>query len=519
MTPAPTDGQAMAAPMMSVLVSVALIAAAALLHWLVERLSRRLPVTLTRLFSRRDAKSPAVVRSWERPVQILLLPVKLALWIGTAYLVTERFAVLRGARAISFFILTIGLEAPLFVLNGREYTSVDLLELPAVLFLLWIVVRALGKLLTSQLLRSVGVERGVEDAVGVVFRYTLMFLGVIIVLQVWGINASSLTVFAGVLGVGIGFGLQNLANNFVSGLVLNLERPIRVGDFLSVGELVGTVEKIGTRCTEIRTLDQVAILVPNSRLLENEVINWTHGDPLCRLHLPVGVAYGSDVRRVRSALLEAARGHPDLLQDPRPRVEFRGFGDSSLDFELLVWTNEPRNQNRIKSDLNFRIEASLRRHAIQIPFPQRDLHLRSPQVDQILRAWSRRQFSTEELAAALAPDEAGDGQRDGQELLVEDDLGPRGWSEERIAAFIERMRAAGGVAIGDRRHLLNVYPKCFVGHEAVEWMTKVEGLTHDEAVSLGSLLVERGLIHHVLDEHGFEDGNLFYRFVADEHDG
>jgi hypothetical protein len=319
-------------------------------------------------------------------------------------------------------------------------------------------------------------------------------------------------VFAGVLGVGIGFGLQNIANNFVSGLVLNVERPIRVGDFLSVGELVGTVQRIGTRCTEIRTLDEVAILVPNSRLLENEVINWTHGDPRCRLHVRLGVAYGSDVGAVRAALLEAARNHPDVLGDPRPRVQFVGFGESSLDFELLVWTRDPRDQNRLKSDLHFRVEALFRRRGIQIPFPQRDLHLRSPEIEQVVRAWTRRHFSAEELAAAR-PRAGGD---EPGEAAVEDDLGPRGWSEEKISAVVERMRGSDGVAIRDRRHLLNLYPKCFVGHDAVEWMMRSAGLTRDEALSLGGILVERGWIHHVLDEHGFEDATYFYRFYADE---
>jgi hypothetical protein len=223
------------------------------------------------------------------------------------------------------------------------------------------------------------------------------------------------------------------------------------------------------------------------------------------------------VHRVREALLESAHGHPDVLADPRPRVQFLGFGDSSLNFELLVWTGEPRDQQRIKSDLNYRIVASLGRHRIQIPFPQRDLHLRSPEIEQLLGAWARRHFSAEELAAPARDGEAG-ARVAGEEQAgpeIEDDLGPRGWSRQRIDAFVERMRGPGGVPIDDRRHLLNLYPKCFVGHEAVRWMTG-QGLTHDEALVLGSMLVERGVIHHVLDEHGFKDGNFFYRFYADE---
>jgi small-conductance mechanosensitive channel len=183
------------------------------------------------------------------------------------------------------------------------------------------------------------------------------------------------------LSIGLGIGLQNIAKNFGSGLILVFERPIQVGDFIEVGDLHGTVERIGARITEIRTLDRVSIIVPNSRFLDSEVINWSHGNPISRLHLPLGVAYGSDPQHVRTVLIEAARSHPKVLASPDPSLLFKGFGDSSLDFELLVWTAEPDKQFLLKSDLYFLIYEVLNQNQIEIPFPQRDLHLRSGKME------------------------------------------------------------------------------------------------------------------------------------------
>src|SRR5262249_40657411 len=149
-------------------------------------------------------------------------------------------------------------------------------------------------LLRSHVLGQAGIDAGAQESVAVLSRYLLTFLGALVVLQGYGVDISSLTMLASVFGLGLGFGLQNIANNFVSGLLLSLERPIRPGDFVHVGAFTGTVTRIGARSTEIRTVDRVSILVPNSRLLESEVVNWTHGDAASRLHVPVGVGYGSD---------------------------------------------------------------------------------------------------------------------------------------------------------------------------------------------------------------------------------
>ncbi len=213
---------------------------------------------------------------------------------------------------------------------------------------------------------------------------------------------------------------------------------------------------------------------------------------------------------MRRALLEAARGHSAVLADPRPQVQLRRFGESSLDCELLVWTRDPRNQQRLVSDLNFRIEQALRRHGIGIPFPQRDLHLRSPALERALEAWRRRSgeadaapLATSDLATP-APEAPG----------TPRDCGPDEWSDAEIAAAAARLRE--GVPIRDRRHRLSFHRRCFVGAEAVDWLVANEGLSRAEALALGRQLVASGLVHHVLDEHDFRDGFFFYRFRADQ---
>jgi hypothetical protein len=316
-----------------------------------------------------------------------------------------------------------------------------------------------------------------------------------VVLHASGFDLSSLALFGGVLGVGLGFGMQNIASNFVSGVLLAFERPIKPGDYVTLGALSGTVRRIGARSTEIRTPDNVTILVPNARFLESEVVNWSHGSPVCKLHARVGIAYGSDPARVRAALLEAARGHPKVLADPRPTVDLDGFGESALLFDLEVWTREPEDQNEILSALYYRIEASLRRHGIEIPFPQLEVRTRAQDAPPVADA------------VHVAPEH--DGELDPAERLA-DPLA--------LDALAARMRASDGVPREDRRHLFQVHPRCFVGSDATRWLVEREGLTRREAIAVGQRMVERGLFRHVLDEHGFEDGYLFYRFREDEPD-
>jgi len=477
----------------AVLVALALIGLTGALHFALGRAARRIPRWLAQ--RRGEATGPGV--RCGRSFAVGSIAVRTALWLATAWLVSERFEPLMQARGWSLMLLVKALWAPLFSVNERAYSALDLIALPASLVALWLAVGLLVRAIRSRVLEAAGVESGLQETLSILLRYALTFVGAIVLLQGFGVDVRSLAIAASVLGVGIGFGLQNIANNFVSGVLLNLERPIRPGDYVNVGAFEGTVLRVGGRSTTIRTNDGVLILIPNAKFLETEVVNWNLGDPRSRVHLPVGVAYGSDPAGVRRALLEAARGHPEVEADPRPQVQFVRFGESSLDFELLVWTRDPRDKNRLESDLNFRIEESLRRHGIEVPFPQLDLRVRAP--DAVPQA---------SVPAAPPPP----GQHiPGVEAEVERDLGPDDWSEAEVAAAAKQLATSGEVAIRDRRHLLRVHRQAFVGREAVDWLVGRFGLTRQEAVELGERWVEQGLVRHVLDEHGFRDGSFFYQ--------
>ena len=211
-------------------------------------------------------------------------------------------------------------------------------------------------------------------------QYTVWVVGLFIALEFLGIDLTALTVVAGALGVGIGFGLQNVVSNFVSGLVLLLEQPIRINDRVTIENVEGNVVDIHFRSTTIVTNDNISIIVPNSQFINQSVINWSHGDPTIRIHVPVGVAYGSDVELVARTLQEVAADDKGVLQKPPPEVRFTEFGDSSLNFDLLVWSDNPPRHLQLRSRLNYAIDAAFRRNEIQIPFPQRDLHVKSNTV-------------------------------------------------------------------------------------------------------------------------------------------
>ena len=227
-------------------------------------------------------------------------------------------------------------------------------------------------------LQYIVTERGARDAIVTLIGYVGFVIAVLIALMMAEVDLTSLAIVSGALALGIGFGMQEIANNFVSGLILLFERPVRAGDFVTVGDIQGFVRSIRIRATEIETLDNQNVLVPNSELVSGRVTNWVLRDTHGRLLLKVGVAYGSDVEKVRDILESIAREHPEVITDgraPAPRALFMGFGDSSLDFELRVRVQRIERRFSVMSDLNFAVDAAFRENNITIPFPQRDLHI------------------------------------------------------------------------------------------------------------------------------------------------
>jgi len=266
-------------------------------------------------------------------------------------------------------------NAPLPAVNLSLFQIFLLIALLVAVF--WISSRT-KRFLFNRFLAKSGLDRSLQYAIAQIVSNVVLIVGIFIVLDNAGIHLGALTVFAGAVGVGVGFGLQNIASNFISGLVILAERPITVGDRVEVAGIAGQVQHIRARSTVIVTNDNITMIVPNTKFIDSPVTNWTYGDPRVRFRVPVGVAYGSDVNKVRETLIAAARAHSAALSEPEPSVFLEKFGDSTIDFQLVVWSQEMSYRpSRFKSDLNFLIEKHLREVGIEIPNPQRDLHIRS----------------------------------------------------------------------------------------------------------------------------------------------
>jgi small-conductance mechanosensitive channel len=267
---------------------------------------------------------------------------------------------------------------PYFYLGHMPVTPIFLIKALVFIFVLTFASRLFQRFLQEEILARTPWDQGQQYAVSRVSGYVVFLFGLLIGLQSAGLDLSSLAVIGGALGVGAGFGLQPIVSNFVSGLVLLTERPIRLGDRVQVGSTYGDVVRIGGRSTWIRTNDNEVIIVPNSEFVTERVTNRTANDPRVRFSIPIGVSYSSDPEQVRDLLLKVARNHSDILQTPEPDVIFTEFGDSSLNFELRVFTESQVHTPAIlKSELLFAIFKTFSEHEIEIPFPQRDLHIRS----------------------------------------------------------------------------------------------------------------------------------------------
>jgi small-conductance mechanosensitive channel len=266
----------------------------------------------------------------------------------------------------------------LFEINRTPVTPSSVIMFAAMLTASYVFSQLLQKILQKKILTHFRIDPGTQYTLSRVSHYIIMVIGGLLAFQFIGIDLSGLAVIIGLLSVGIGFGLQNVTSNFIAGVILLFERPIKVGDRVTVGQTEGDVIAINMRSTTIRSLNNISIIVPNSEFVTSQVINWSHGDPKVRLVVEVGVSYNSDLDGVIRSLREVAEEDPNVLKSPEPDVLLSSFGDSSWNMKLRVWLKDPENYYKIHSDINCAIVRKFRETGIEIPFPQRDLHLRSP---------------------------------------------------------------------------------------------------------------------------------------------
>ncbi|HKO99135.1 MAG TPA: mechanosensitive ion channel domain-containing protein [Pyrinomonadaceae bacterium] len=265
---------------------------------------------------------------------------------------------------------------------GRISVSVaTLVQGIAVLVLALALSRWVSSLLERRIVKRAQIDPGIGYTIGRLSKYLITTIGVLLFLQVaFSVDLTSLAVVFTALSVGIGFGLQYIAADIASGFILLFERPVRVGDRITIGNDEGDVRSINLRTTTVITNDRIAIIVPNSKLVSQRVINWSYGDPRARIPIPISVAIDSDIDLVTETLLLAAEGIDRVLTDPPPKVQFLSFGGYSLEFRLLVWTRHPSRHPQIRSDINYRIEKLFRERGIEIPYPTQEFLLKTPEA-------------------------------------------------------------------------------------------------------------------------------------------
>lgn len=266
----------------------------------------------------------------------------------------------------------------LFKLHQTPVTLSSVFMFFFVLTIFYIISKFFSNTIFNKLLVKFQIEEGLRFTLKRITYYLIMITGTVVAFQFVGIDLSGLAVIFGLLSVGIGFGLQNITSNFVAGLILLFERPIEIGDRITIGDTEGDVTAINMRSTTVQSLDNISIIVPNSEFISSQVINWSHGDPKVRMVVKVGVSYNSDMSMVNQALTEVAGSHARVLKKPKPKIIFNGFGDSAWNMELWIWLGSPKNYYQVRSEINREIILKFRKYGIEIPFPQTDLHVRSP---------------------------------------------------------------------------------------------------------------------------------------------
>jgi small-conductance mechanosensitive channel len=271
------------------------------------------------------------------------------------------------------------LDSAAITLGGLRISALTIVKaMLSLALLLWLATLA-SRLLERRITSLPNLTPSLQVLIVKLFKVVLTIIAVVVALRTVGIDLTAFAVFTGAIGVGIGFGLQKAVSNFISGISILIDKSIKPGDVISVGDTFGWVSSLGTRYVSVITRDATEYLIPNEELITRQVVNWSYSSSEVRLKLPVGISYGADVRKAIEQCREAAIETPRVLKEPKPVCLVRGFGDSTVNLELRIWINDPKNGvSNVKSDVFLRIWDRFLAHGIEIPFPQRDLHLKTP---------------------------------------------------------------------------------------------------------------------------------------------
>ncbi|NEO58033.1 MAG: mechanosensitive ion channel [Okeania sp. SIO3B5] len=453
-------------------------------------------VLLFRYILRQKIKNP---QRWHSSQLLGLVLLQVGVWATFIKYGIQLFPITRAWFYEAFKLLDTTFNSRMFKLGEESISLSRILAIALTIVALWVGVSWFVRILKSRFLSLTEADRSHQDTIAFFVQYGLLSIGAVLILNAGGVDFQSLAILLGALGVGIGFGLQNIVKDFICGLILIVDRPIKVGELVQVGEFQGLVQRIGTRTTDISNIERYIITIPNSRFIEGEVLNWNRSG-ITRVKTYVKLPYGTDIDFVYKVLLAAAQvEHPDILRHPPPKVKFRQYSEDGLQFRVVAFICDPLKQPKVRTHLYNQIERYLRKYGVEVARPQQDLHLKD--LDPEIYAWLRSQTPVK-----YRPEPQETPSMEPPAIKEEYD-----WE-----AIATAMRGANGVSIKDRKFQFKKFKNVFFGSDAVEWLMIHERATREEAILMGQLMLEQGIIHHVLDEHNFKDEPLFYRFYNDE---